>query len=183
MSRPSTPTASMESASEDTRPRPVTYTLYLVVEDEEFKKYQGHPHYGFAMCGPCAEHNAGFDLVTAEDHCGEPGGKAHLLDLGVRAMMVRNDTKRPVHFWLAPRSSIYKTGHAMANSLGVIDASYRGVLKAPVFCYQAGAAGFKRGDKHFQILAPDMGYIETIQRCGGLPESVRGEGGFGSTGA
>lgn len=158
---------------------PPKYILYLVVEDAELKNAQ---HYHFTMCSRYND-NAGFDLLTAEDHCGRAGGQAHLLNLGVRAMMVREDTRQPVHFWLAPRSSIYKTGHSMANSLGVIDASYRGVLKAPVYCWQsADAAGFKRGDRHFQILAPDMGHIQDIQIVGGLPETARGAGGFGSTG-
>ena len=160
---------------------PVKYILYLVVEDPVFKEYEGHPHYHFTVCSRGGD-NAGFDLVTAENWCGTVGGPAHLVDLGVRAMMVRADTGQPVHFWLAPRSSIFKTGHAMANSLGVIDASYRGVLKAPVYCFENGAAGFKRGDRHFQILAPDMGYIYDVQRCSSLPDTSRGAGGFGSTG-
>jgi dUTPase len=159
---------------------PPKYILYLVIDDEELKKNR---HYHFTICSVDNE-NAGFDLLTAEDYVGVPGAPAHLLNLGVRAMMVREDTRQPVHFWLAPRSSIYKTGHSMANSLGVIDASYRGTLKAPVYCWQgADAAGFKRGDRHFQILAPDMGHIQEIQRVGGLPDTTRGAGGFGSTGA
>lgn len=157
---------------------PPKYILYLVIDDEELKTNR---HYHFTMCSRDNE-NAGFDLLTAEDYCGSQGAPAHLLNLGVRAMMVREDTRQPVHFWLAPRSSIYKTGHSMANSMGVIDASYRGILKAPVFCWQTGAAGFKRGDRHFQILAPDMGHIDDIQIVGGLPGTERGEGGFGSTG-
>jgi dUTP pyrophosphatase len=87
----------------------------------------------------------------------------------------------PSHFWLAPRSSIYKTGYMMANSLGVIDSSYRGTLKAPVVAGAFGP-GFKAGDRHFQILAPDMGWISEVRLVSSLPETLRGEGGFGSTG-
>lgn len=160
------------------------YILYLVVEDEEFKKRPedgGSSYYHFTYCSTLNE-NAGFDLVTAETFSADTTEKAQLLDLGVRAMMVRKDTRESVHFWLAPRSSIYKTGFMMANSLGVIDRSYRGVLKAPVVKVCPGAAGFKRGERHFQIVAPDMGWIEDVRRVSSLPETARGDGGFGSTG-
>jgi dUTP pyrophosphatase len=66
--------------------------------------------------------------------------------------------------------------------MGVIDRSYRGTLKAPVIAVKEGAAGFKAGERHFQILAPDMGYIREVKKLESLPESVRGAGGFGSTG-
>ena len=88
--------------------------------------------------------------------------EAHLLDLGVKAMMTRKDTGETVHYWLAPRSSIYKTGYIMANSMGVIDRTYRGVLKAPVIPVATGAKGFAAGDRQFQIIAPDMGWIEEV---------------------
>lgn len=156
-----------------------SYTLYLVVEDAEFQK-ETTPYYHFTRSARANE-NAGFDLFTAEDWSRY---EVHLLDLGVRAMLVDEATGKPVHYWLLPRSSIYKTGYTMANSVGVIDASYRGVLKAPVAPTGAeGArAGFKRGDRHFQIVAPDMGWIHTVVRVKALPETARGDGGFGSTG-
>lgn len=159
-----------------------TYTLYLVVEDVEFAKAPeegGAAAYWFTEASRTNE-NAGFDLLTAEDW---NSNEVHLLDLGVRAMLVNDTTVAPVHYWLLPRSSIYKTGYLMANSVGVIDASYRGVLKAPVAKVAPAAGGFKRGDRHFQIVAPDMGYIATIRRVKALPDTVRGDGGFGSTGA
>jgi len=156
---------------------PIPYILYLVVEDEALKE---HSRYNFTL-SQYENLNAGFDLVTAEDFVGRPG-EPYLLNLGVKAMMVREDTKEPVHYWLAPRSSIYKTGHIMANSLGVIDNTYRGLLKAPVVALTDAAAGFKAGDRHFQILAPDMGWIWQVIRVSKLPETERGEGGFGSTG-
>jgi dUTP pyrophosphatase len=161
-----------------------TYTLFLVVEDAEFKATPaegGSSFYNFTSAGRQNE-NAGVDLLTAETWKGDG---AHLLDLGVRAMLVDNETKQPVHYWLLPRSSIYKTGYMMANSVGVIDASYRGILKAPVVPILAHSlmTGFTRGDRHFQIVAPDMGWISDIQRVSVLPETARGDGGFGSTGA
>jgi len=100
----------------------------------------------------------------------------------VKAMMTRMDTGDTVHYWLAPRSSIYKTGYIMANSMGVIDRTYRGVLKAPVVPLYGKRVGFVAGDRHFQIVAPDMGWIKEVAVVDELPTTVRGEGGFGSTG-
>lgn len=157
-----------------------TYKLWLLVEDEEFKKA---PYYDYSVQLNDENLNAGFDLFTAETFSA-PGPA--LVSLGVRAMMTRADTGESVHYWLAPRSSIYKTGFVMANSLGVIDRSYRGVLKAPVVrvAGEGAAVGgcLKRGDRHFQILAPDMGHISAVIRCTELPATARGDGGFGSTG-
>jgi len=143
----------------------VTYTLYATV----------------SVQAPSSE-NAGADLVSIEDWCGKLGEPAHLLNLGVRAMLVNNVTGLPVHYWLLPRSSIYKTGHMMANSVGVIDSSYRGVLKAPVVAVAESAKGFTAGERYFQIVAPDMGAIVEVVVVDELPTSLRGEGGFGSTG-
>lgn len=156
---------------------PAQYTLYLLVEDEKLKE---NSHYNFTLC-QYENLNAGFDLVTAENFVGRPG-EPYLLNLGVKAMMVSQRDGEPVHYWLAPRSSIYKTGHIMANSLGVIDNTYRGLLKAPVVALTEGAKGFTAGDCHFQILAPDMGWISQVIQVTSLPDTLRGEGGFGSTG-
>jgi dUTP pyrophosphatase len=154
------------------------YILYLQVDDEDLKM---NLYYRFEKSQHTSE-NAGYDLLTAENWTGATGEKAHLLDLGVRAMLINAVTKKPVNYWLVPRSSIYKTGHMMANAVGVIDNSYRGILKAPVIAVMPDAPGFKKHERHFQIVAPDMGHIQAVYRVESLPTTERGEGGFGSTG-
>ena len=153
------------------------YVLFTVTEESA----KGIAQYNYSVLAPSPD-NAGFDLCAAEDWNNDIGHPAHLLDLGVRAMLVDIETRQPVHFWLLPRSSIYKTGHMMANSVGVIDASYRGVLKAPVVATATDAKGFSRGERYFQIVAPNMGKIQIVRAVGSLPETARGDGGFGSTG-
>lgn len=124
--------------------------------------------------------NAGVDLITCENW---NGSTPHLLNLGVSIMLEKTETSEVVHYWLLPRSSIYKTGYMMANSVGVIDKTYRGILKAPVVNVGGdGAEGFVLGERHFQIVAPDMGPIGKVHVIRSLPETVRGAGGFGSTG-
>jgi hypothetical protein len=45
-----------------------------------------------------------------------------------------------------------------------------------------GSPVIEKGQRLFQILAPDMGNIKEVKIVMSLPETVRGEGGFGSTG-
>lgn len=114
-----------------------------------------------------------------------------LLDLGTSARMIRvnpDGSEEEVHYWLCPRSSIFKTGLMMANSQGVIDRSYRGTLKAPVWVVSRQAFvqlcddTDLKGMRLFQIVAPDMGWIREVRVVQELPVTRRGEGGFGSTG-
>ena len=163
-----------------------TYRLELLPTEE------GRPYYK-GVEERSAE-NAGFDLYVVKDYEIVPlaeGRLPTLLDLGTAARLVRvyaSGQEEEVHYWLCPRSSIYKTGMMMANSQGIIDSSYRGGLKAPIwvvapmtFIDAFKEAGFK-GSRYFQIVAPDMGHISQVRIVDALPVTQRGVGGFGSTG-
>ena len=45
-----------------------------------------------------------------------------------------------------------------------------------------GNSSVTRGDRLFQIVAPDMGWIRIVRIVNSMPSTDRGEGGFGSTG-
>jgi dUTP pyrophosphatase len=124
--------------------------------------------------------NAGYDLKVVEDVV--PTGVPRLAPLGVKAWL-QQDTQ-DCHFSLEPRSSIYKTGFIMANSRGIIDKTYRGQLMAPMVNIVADAKPIEAGTRVFQIVAPDMGWIQEVRyiKESDLPTTARGEGGFGSTG-
>ena len=135
------------------------------------------------------DHNAGFDLHTSETVTIK--NTADFIPFGIKARLLKveqmpngasNDLlKTDSHFLLVPRSSIYKKGLIMANSIGVIDKSYRGELKAPVWS-MTGDTSVEQGERLFQILAPDMGWIRHVRLVDTLPDTDRGAGGFGSTG-
>lgn len=133
--------------------------------------------------------NAGFDLHSSEPVRIEQTPQFIPFGLVARLLKVEpmpggesNDwLKTDSHFWLMPRSSIYKSGIMMGNSTGVIDKSYRGELKAPVWSLTANS-DIARGDRLFQIVAPDMGWIRNVRIVDSMPETHRGAGGFGSTG-
>jgi hypothetical protein len=138
--------------------------------------------------------NAGYDLFVAQNCNADTmllNVAPTLLDLGTSARMLRvwsDGREEEVHYWLCPRSSIIKTGMMMANSQGIIDSSYRGTLKAPVWVVapEPFRATFKdsltQGSRYFQIVAPDMGWIRQVRVVDTLPVTQRGAGGFGSTG-
>ncbi len=80
---------------------------------------------------------------------------------------------------LFPRSSVYKTSHALANSVGVIDSDYRGEVKA-VFRVGKVGSSYKEGDRVCQLVIVPCPVFEA-QEVEQLSDTVRGEGGFGST--
>lgn len=132
-----------------------------------------------------SDENAGFDVFCSADVSVEK--TVQFIPFGISARLIKvvssehGDVKTDSHFLLMPRSSIYKSGLVMANSTGVIDKSYRGELKAPVWS-MTEASTTKKGERLFQIVAPDMGWIRHVRLVDSLPETERGAGGFGSTG-
>jgi dUTP pyrophosphatase len=69
----------------------------------------------------------------------------------------------------------------MANSVGIIDAGYRGNIMAKVRNMNlTSPVKVNKGDKLFQICAPDLKSIK-LNIVDTLSETTRGSGGFGST--
>lgn len=84
-----------------------------------------------------------------------------------------------------PRSSVSKKDMMLANCVGVLDSGYRGELKLrfKIVC-QAGHLMrdyYNPGDKIGQIMIVPYPTIE-FEEVDNLSDSVRGEGGFGSSG-
>jgi dUTPase len=133
---------------------------------------------------PPAERNSGFDLhCDAGDLDDTYSAHCLLVSQGCRAAAFDDQGRRRA-FWLAPRSSISRTPFTLANSLGLIDAGYRGVIKAAL---RTNGAVEYRIDAYMrltQLAAPDLLPWATIHVVDELPDAItaRGAGGFGSTG-
>jgi dUTP pyrophosphatase len=78
-----------------------------------------------------------------------------------------------------PRSSIRKTDLLLSNSVGVIDAGYRGEIQATF--KKTGGAVYKIGDRGAQLIIIPHPIVEWNE-VNELNNTERGEGGFGSTG-
>lgn len=72
-------------------------------------------------------------------------------------------------------------GVVVLNSPGTIDADYRGELKVLLINHGVEAFEIKRGDRIAQLVFAkvEMFNFEEVEK---LPETARGEGGYGSTG-
>ena len=82
---------------------------------------------------------------------------------------------------LMPRSSIAKTPLRLSNSIGLIDAGYRGEIMAAVDNIKNIPFALEVGQRLFQLVGMDGSEInfELVEK---LSTSSRGSGGFGSTG-
>ena len=93
----------------------------------------------------------------------------------------------PAPCLLLPRSSIYMTAFRMCNSIGLIDAGYRGEVNAKVDNLYPGeetTGRFQDGARLFQICQHNFLPWSKIVLTDELPAPPdnRGSGGFGSTG-
>ena len=83
---------------------------------------------------------------------------------------------------LANRSSMgVKHGITLANSIGVIDSDYRGQIHAALYNTTSTPYTVRACDRIAQLMVVPV-MCPAIQVVDTLPETVRGEGGFGSTG-
>lgn len=123
--------------------------------------------------------NAGFDLYVPETVTFAPGERK-FLGMGVSAAVLEDTSVAP--YWLLPRSSLSKTGLMMMNSVGVIDKGYRGELIAAFWNTLDKEVTVKKSDRLVQIVSRDMKSFSEVRVVDSLPESLRGEGAFGSTG-
>ena len=80
-----------------------------------------------------------------------------------------------------PRSSISKTPLRLCNSIGLIDAGYRGEIIAAVDNIKKESYKINVGERLFQLVAMNGSKIN-FELVSKLTETDRGTGGFGSTG-
>lgn len=83
-------------------------------------------------------------------------------------------------FNLRPRSSVYKTGMVLANSIGTIDEGYLGEICAIFYHVLPDMPRYKVGDKVCQIHLDNSYNIDFVE-VEELTSTDRGNGGFGSS--
>ena len=82
---------------------------------------------------------------------------------------------------IRPRSSIWKTGMVLSNSVGTVDEPYRGEISAVFYHVMPNMPRYKVGDKVCQLHITTTGYIE-FMLVEELTPTNRGCNGYGSTG-
>lgn len=122
--------------------------------------------------------SAGMDLLAAikEDVTLMPGERA-LVPTGVRVALPEGYEAQ-----IRPRSGLaLKYGISLVNSPGTIDSDYRGPVQVIIINMGSEAVVIQRGDRIAQmVIAPVT--CATLVEVDSLPETVRGDGGFGHTG-
>ncbi len=101
------------------------------------------------------------------------------IDFEIQCEMIDLTTNEFASYYLVPRSSIANTDFQMANSIGIIDAGYRGNIKAKIRNFNDYVKEFDCGS-FFQIIAPDLKPIK-VKVVDELSNTTRADGGFGST--
>ncbi len=121
--------------------------------------------------------DAGADLVSTEAVRLESGQRA-LVSTGVRIALPDGYAA-----FVVPRSGLAaKHGITVVNSPGTVDAGYRGEIKVTLLNTDAAEAyEIAPGDRIAQLIVMPVTRARFIP-VETLPDSVRGEGGFGSTG-
>jgi dUTP pyrophosphatase len=121
--------------------------------------------------------DAGADLMTTLDVVLEPGERA-LVPTGISIALPEGYVAL-VH----PRSGLAaRHGLSIVNTPGTIDAGYRGEIKVMLINHDpADAVRLRRGDRIAQLVVQRFERAEFTE-VDALPESVRGIGGYGSTG-
>lgn len=160
------------------------YILYIQPDSSAVAAYTSAAE--AYMAKPYGERDAGFDLFCAPHNFTD--SSRVMLSQQMRAAVF--DTERNIFraYWMLPRSSISKTGLRLANSVGLIDAGYRGPIMAAVnyhaFTGLPTEFAVNMHDRYFQLSAPDLLPWDGIRIVETLPggATLRGEGGFGSTG-
>ena len=121
--------------------------------------------------------DAGADLVSAEELRLGPGERA-LVATGVRIALPDGYVA-----FVVPRSGLAaKHGITIVNAPGTVDAGYRGEIKVSLLNTDATEPyDIAVGDRVAQLIVMPVPRVRFVP-VDELPESARGEGGFGSTG-
>ncbi|MGA1806004.1 MULTISPECIES: dUTP diphosphatase [Sphingobium] len=121
-------------------------------------------------------HAAGMDVVSAEEIILNPGDR-HPVATGF-ALAIPEGYEIQVR----PRSGLaLKHGISVPNAPGTIDADYRGELKILLINHGADPFPIKRGDRIAQLVVAPV-QLASFVEVDMLDDTVRGQGGFGSTG-
>ncbi len=121
--------------------------------------------------------DAGADLVSTEAFVLRPGER-RLVGTGLRIALPEGYAA-----FVVPRSGLAaKHGITIVNAPGTVDAGYRGEVKVALLnTDQAESHEVHVGDRIAQMIVMPVPRV-SFTRVEELPDSVRGQGGFGSSG-
>ncbi|HSM01527.1 MAG TPA: dUTP diphosphatase [Acidimicrobiia bacterium] len=121
--------------------------------------------------------DGGVDLYARESATLQPGGRV-IVPTGVAVAVPEGHAGL-----VTPRSGLAaRSGISVVNGPGLLDSGYRGEIKVILVNLGQEMVEILRGDRIAQLVVVPVATQE-FEVVDELPESTRGEGGFGSTGA
>lgn len=151
--------------------------LFIVPSSKALKYYENHD---FAYKG-----DSGLDLFFV-NNITIKAKQTLLVDLEISCEMKSMNKINSLNLYknssylLLPRSSIYKTPLRLANSIGLIDSSYRGNIMVALDNTSDVDYNIKAGDKLFQLVAPNLEHFKLVI-TDKLSVTDRQDRGFGSS--
>lgn len=122
------------------------------------------------------ESDVGFDLTIIKESK-RFNDKTVLYDTGIKL-----DIPNGYYVEIVPRSSLSKSGYMLANSVGIIDQSYRGNIFVALTKVVENADDIVLPFKCCQMIVRKQIYARIIESSEEFEDTERNAGGFGSTG-
>lgn len=121
--------------------------------------------------------DGGVDLHSTESIRIEPGARA-IVPTGIAVAIPTGHAG-----FVVPRSGLAaRQGLSIVNAPGLVDSGYRGEIKVILINLGSAPVDIERGDRIAQLVVMSVENQEFVE-VDELPDSARGGGGFGSTGA
>ena len=122
--------------------------------------------------------DCGIDLMN--DDVTVESFKVGIVDFSIRCELFDIQTNELQSYFLIPRSSFSKTNFQVANSIGVIDAGYRGNISSRIRCFKIDEFDTLPKGSFYQIVSADLKPIK-VKLVSELSTSQRNINGYGST--
>lgn len=119
--------------------------------------------------------SACFDLQSAETHTFKQN-ELYNIHTGLKS-----ETPKGWCLLVFARSSLGQKKLIIPNSVGVIDSDYRGEIKVPLICLNEHDITIEKGQRIAQAMLVKVNKANLI-KAKTLSDTLRGAGGFGSTG-
>ena len=122
------------------------------------------------------EFSAGADLVNAGEDVVIESGATAIIHTGI-ALEIPTGLVGLIY---ARSGMATKRGLAPANKVGVIDSDYRGEIMVALHNHSGQAQTIEKGERVAQIVIAPYVVADFVE--GDIDDTIRGTGGFGSTG-
>ncbi len=120
--------------------------------------------------------DAGYDLTIISE-AKRFNKKTVLYDTGIKIKL-----PHAMYAEVVPRSSLSKSGYMLANSIGIIDNSYRGNIYIALCKVDEDAPDIELPFRCCQLIFRQQVFVDVVENKSLVLQTARGESGFGSTG-